>query len=106
MLLHIIDEFTKDIPSMNWTTGTLLNEQFEKCLDSRIEWNPIMATHPYSIASFHQAVKALIVKKFPSDAWQKHKDMLMSMQKPFKMSPYEFLTMIHFHNGILELLPG
>jgi hypothetical protein len=83
-----------------------LYEQFEKCLDSRVKWAPIAVAHANSVASFHLALSTFISKKFSSNAWQKHKTMLLCATKPFKMSPMQFLTMIHFHNRVLELLPG
>jgi len=89
MLLHVIEKFQRAINHMQWTTGPTLCENFGKQFKSMLEWDVIAAAHANLVAGFQLVVTAHIATKFLSDAWQRHKTMLQSIKKPFKLSPTE-----------------
>ena len=105
-ILYMMSCFDRARDSLGWTTGPKVFQNFRKQFEDPTEWETIAANQNQSINGFNAARTIFLRTKFPSNAWERHVDMLRAAKKPFKLNPQEFSTLLKYHNSILSLLPG
>ena len=105
-LLYVLTRFRKAETTLNWTNGATLYANFENQMEDVSEWDTISNPFPRSVAGFNDAMEAYLTLKFPADAWEIHRKMVTEVKKSLKESPTEFMSLINFHDQILNVLPG